>query len=153
MPVSSHFLDVSQPYIAGFRTYRSALCGVPFSRGFHGLTAGDNCPHSLGRCLEWPCPLSFWGGKSGADCRACGPQKNFGRAARHAGARPEPLPNCALQAALRRAGDFRAGRRFAVDLRRALPERFIAAFLAVFLAGLAAFFFAVFAMSSFSLFL
>ena len=52
-------------------------------------------------------------------------------------------------AALRRAGDLRATRRFAVGLRRALPERFAG----FFAAGLVAFFFAVFAMSCFSLFL
>jgi hypothetical protein len=49
---------------------------------------------------------------------------------------------------LRRARGLRAVRRFAVDLRRALPERFVAVF---FTAGLAAFFFAVFAMFSISL--
>ncbi len=51
-------------------------------------------------------------------------------------------------AALRRAFGLRVLRGFAVDLRRALPERFVAVF---FTAGLAAFFFAVFAMSSISL--
>jgi hypothetical protein len=55
-----------------------------------------------------------------------------------------------LQAALRRVAlrALRAGRRLAVGLRRALPERFIG----LRATGLAAFFFAVFAMVSLSLF-
>jgi hypothetical protein len=55
-------------------------------------------------------------------------------------------------ARLRRDRDLAAGRRFAAEVRRAAPERLVAErLLAFFAAGLAALFFAVFAMSSFSL--
>ena len=52
------------------------------------------------------------------------------------------------QAALRRAGDLRAARALRAGFRRVLPERLTVVFLA---AGLAAFFFAIFAMSLLSL--
>jgi len=53
------------------------------------------------------------------------------------------------QAALRRAGDLRAARDLRAGFRRVLPERLAVVFL---VAGLAAFFFAIFAMSLLSLF-
>lgn len=100
-----------------------------------------------------PRGVSFSKERSGQIARAAAQEKlRPGRAVKGR-ARPQLSAICARQAALRRrVGALRWLRRLAVDLRRALPDRLavlVARLAAVlFVAGLAAFCLAVFAMSS-----